>query len=160
MGGEFGQFIEWNEKRPLDWFLLEYDHHQQTLDFVKELNHLYLDNNALWEKDFDGFGFEWIDADDKDRSIYSFIRRGETKEDTLVVVCNFTPNADEEFRVAVPFEGTWKEILNSDDTRFGGSGVINTTPAKSEKIECNHRENSTGLRLAPLSVTILKCIED
>lgn len=160
MGGEFGQFIEWNEKRPLDWFLLEYDHHQQTLDFVKELNHLYLDNNALWEKDFDGFGFEWIDADDKDRSIYSFIRRGETKEDTLVVVCNFTPNADEEFRVAVPFEGTWKEILNSDDTRFGGSGVINTTPAKSEKIECNHRENSIGLRLAPLSVTILKCIED
>lgn len=160
MGGEFGQFIEWNEKRPLDWFLLEYDHHQNTLDFVKELNHLYLDNNALWEKDFEGFGFEWIDADDKDRSIYSFIRRGETKEDTLVVICNFTPNADEEFRVAVPFEGTWKEILNSDDTRFGGSGVVNNTPAKSEKIECNHRENSIGLRLAPLSVTILKCVED
>lgn len=156
MGGEFGQFIEWDEKRPLDWFLLEYDHHQKMLDFVKELNHIYLDNGALWQKDFDGFGFEWIDADDRDRSIYSFIRRGNTKEDTLVVVCNFTPNVIEDFRVAVPFEGTWKEILNSDDTKFGGSGVVNTVPAKSEKILCNDREDSIGLRLPPLSVVILK----
>ena len=158
MGGEFGQFIEWNEKRPLDWFLLEYSHHSQMLDFVKELNHVYLDNGALWQKDFEGFGFEWIDADDKDRSIYSFIRRGNKKEDTLVVICNFTPNVDEKFRIGVPFKGNWKEILNSDDTRFGGSGVINTKVAKSEKILSNNREDSIGLRLAPLSVSIYKCV--
>lgn len=158
MGGEFGQFIEWNENRPLDWFLLEYDHHKQMQDYVKELNKTYLNSKALWQKDFDGFGFEWIDADNKDRSIYSFIRRGETKEDTLVVVCNFTPNTDELFRIAVPFEGNWQEILNSDDIKFGGSGVVNSNVLKSEKILCNNRENSVALRLAPLSVTILKAL--
>lgn len=158
MGGEFGQFIEWNENRPLDWFLLEYDHHKQMQDYVKELNKTYLNSKSLWQKDFDGFGFEWIDADNKDRSIYSFIRRGETKEDTLVVVCNFTPNTDELFRIAVPFEGNWQEILNSDDIKFGGSGVVNSNVLKSEKILCNNRENSVALRLAPLSVTILKAL--
>ena len=156
MGGEFGQFIEWNEKRPLDWFLLEYDHHQQTLDYVKALNKLYLENNALWSKDFDAFGFEWIDADDKDRSIYSYIRRGERKEDTLVVLCNFTPNTYEDFRVGVPFEGKWTEIFNSDATSFGGSGVVNNITVDSTKIPWNNREDSIGLRLAPLSVVIYR----
>ena len=75
MGGEFGQFIEWDEKRPLDWFLLEYDHHKNMLGYVKALNHFYLEHNALWKMDFDAFGFEWINADDKERSIYSFVRR-------------------------------------------------------------------------------------
>lgn len=104
MGGEFGQFIEWDEKRPLDWFLLEYDHHRNTLEYVKALNKIYKQYNSLWSKDFDSFGFEWIDADDKDRSIYSYIRRGYAKEDTLVIICNFTPNTYEDFRIGVPFE--------------------------------------------------------
>jgi 1,4-alpha-glucan branching enzyme len=156
MGGEFGQFIEWDEKRPLDWFLLEYDHHQNTLDYVKALNKFYLDNNALWTMDFDGFGFEWIDADDKDRSIYSYIRRGNNIEDTLVVICNFTPNTYEDFRIGVPFAGEWYEAFNSDSTSFGGSGVVNDKNAVSEAIGWNNRENSIGLRLAPLSVVIYK----
>jgi 1,4-alpha-glucan branching enzyme len=156
MGGEFGQFIEWNEKRPLDWFLLQYGHHQTMLNFVKDLNHLYLDNNALWLKDFDGDGFEWIDCNDNEKSIYSFIRRGEKKEDTLVFIVNFTPNTYEDFRVGVPFEGEYEEILNSDATKYGGSGVTNEGVKHSDKQEYNGREDSIGLRLAPLSVTVFK----
>lgn len=156
MGGEFGQFIEWNEKRPLDWFLLEYEHHQTMLDYVKRLNHIYKENEALWVKDFDGNGFEWIDCNDNEKSIYSFIRRGSRKEDTLVIICNFTPNTYEHFRIGVPFEGKWEEILNSDATEFGGSGVVNIKPAISVKQECNGREDSIGLRLPPLSVVIYK----
>lgn len=156
MGGEFGQFIEWNEKRPLDWFLLEYQHHQTMLDYVKYLNRIYLDNNAFWSKDFDGEGFEWIDANDGDRSIYSFIRKGRQKDDTLVFICNFTPNTYEEFKIGMPFEGTWHEILNSDAVEFGGSGVINTVPAHTSKSESHGREDSIVLRLPPLSVVILK----
>jgi 1,4-alpha-glucan branching enzyme len=156
MGGEFGQFIEWNEKRPLDWFLLEYDHHQTMLDFVKDLNHLYLDNEALWIKDFDGDGFEWIDCNDNEKSIYSFIRRGNKREDTMVFIVNFTPNTYENFRVGVPFEGEYVEVLNSDDHKYGGSGVTNEGVKRSDKIEYNGREDSIGLRLAPLSVTVFR----
>lgn len=156
MGGEFGQFIEWDEKRPLDWFLLEYDHHKTMLDFSKALNHLYLENEALWVKDFDGDGFEWIDCNDNEKSIYSFIRRGTKKEDTLVFIVNFTPNTYENFRVGVPFEGRYEEILNSDAPEFGGSGVTNEGVKNSDKIEYNGREDSIGLRLAPLSVTVFK----
>lgn len=156
MGGEFGQFIEWNEKRPLDWFLLEYDHHRTMLDFVKDLNHIYLDNDAFWLKDFNGEGFEWIDCNDNERSIYSFIRRGSKRENTLVFIVNFTPNTYEDFRIGVPFEGQYEEILNSDDPKYGGSGVTNIGVKNSDKIEYNGRENSIGLRLAPLSVTIFK----
>ena len=156
MGGEFGQFIEWNEKRPLDWFLLEYDHHRTMLEFAKDLNHVYLENEALWRKDFEGEGFEWIDCNDNEKSIYSFIRRGNAKEDTLVILVNFTPNTYEDFRVGVPFEGEYEEILNSDDLKYGGSGVTNVGVKRSDKIEYNGREDSIGLRLAPLSVTIFK----
>lgn len=157
MGGEFGQFIEWNEKRPLDWFLLEYQHHQTMLDYVKRLNHIYLENEALWVHDFNCEGFEWIDANDNTRSIYSFIRKGRKKEDTLVVICNFTPNTYEGFRQGMPFEGNWHEILNSDAEEFGGSGVINVYPYYTERIESHGREWSMVLRLPPLSVVILKC---
>lgn len=156
MGGEFGQFIEWNEKRPLDWFLLEYDHHKTMLDFAKDLNHFYLANEALWLKDFDGDGFEWIDCNDNEKSIYSFIRRGSKKEDTLVFIINFTPNTYENFRIGVPFEGKYEEVLNSDNPKYGGSGVTNEGVKKSDKIEYNGREDSIGLRLAPLSVTVFK----
>lgn len=158
MGSEFGQFIEWDEKKSLDWFLLEYSHHEKMLEFVKELNNIYKQTNALWSKDFDGSGFEWIDCNDCDRSIISFVRHGDKKEDTVIVICNFTPNTYEDFRVGVPFGGEYCEILNSDDERFGGSGVINVGNKYSERIEWNGRENSIGLRLPPLGVVIYKNI--
>jgi 1,4-alpha-glucan branching enzyme len=159
MGGEIGQFIEWDEKRPIDWFLLEYDHHKTTQKFVKDINHFYLDEKALWRHDFSGEGFEWIDADDAPRSIYSFIRKGEKKGETLVVICNFTPNTYDEFKQGVPFAGKYKEIFNSDSTMYGGSGVVNTELMESQKSECHKREDSIYMRLAPLSCTILKAVE-
>ncbi|MBQ9604639.1 MAG: 1,4-alpha-glucan branching protein GlgB, partial [Firmicutes bacterium] len=156
MGGEFGQFIEWNEKRPLDWFLLEYQHHQTMLDYVKYLNRIYLDNKAFLAQDFSGEGFEWIDANDGERSIYSFIRRGPEKDDTLVFICNFTPNTYEEFKIGMPFEAAWHEILNSDAPEYGGSGVTNPGVYYTQKSESHGREDSITLRLPPLSVVILK----
>ena len=110
------------------------------LGYVKALNHFYLEHNALWKMDFDAFGFEWINADDKERSIYSFVRRREKKEDTLLVICNFTPVVYEDFRVGVPFAGEWEEVFNSDSSTFGGSGVVNTKPCVAEEGECDHRE--------------------
>lgn len=159
MGSEFGQFIEWDEAKALDWFLLEYPHHEKMLGFVKDLNHTYIGNEALWVYDNDGNGFEWIDCDDNNRSIYSFIRRGRKKEDTLIVLCNFTPNTYEDFRVGVPFEGKYTEILNSDHEKYGGSGVINVGLKQSEGIEYNGRNESIGLRLPPLGVVVIKAVE-
>ncbi len=156
MGGEFGQFIEWNEKRPLDWFLLDYDTHRGIHEYVKDFNHLYLDERALWTHDFDGSGFEWIDCNDNLRSIYSFIRKSDNKEDTLIFICNFTPEPRMGFRIGVPFEGKYIEIFNSDSPKYGGSGIVNPEPMYSEKIEYNGREDSIWLDLPPLAVTIIK----
>jgi 1,4-alpha-glucan branching enzyme len=156
MGGEFGQFIEWNEKRPLDWFLLEYDHHQTMLDFVKDLNHLYLDNEALWIKDFDGDGFEWIDCNDNEKSIYSFIRRGNKREDTMVFIVNFTPNTYEDFRVGVPFEGEYVEVLNSDDPKYGGTGNYIKEKLVPTKEEADGRPFRVRYTIPPLSVSVFE----
>ncbi|MBR1444728.1 MAG: 1,4-alpha-glucan branching protein GlgB [Firmicutes bacterium] len=156
MGGEFGQFIEWNEKQALDWFLLGYDLHQQMQDYVKDLNHLYKDESALWEYDFSPEGFEWIDCDDADRSIFSFIRKGKTMDDTLIFVCNFTPNSYETFKLGVPYEGCYKEILNSDDSKYGGSGIVNPNVLWSQKSESHKRYDSIWMRVPPLGVSILK----
>ena len=155
MGGEFGQFIEWNEKRPLDWFLLEYPHHQQMQDFTRDLNHLYLNHRAFWHDDFGFGGFEWIDANDSSRSIVSFIRKTDNPDDTLIIICNFTPNAIESHRVGISHVADYHEILNSDDEKYGGSGVINTDIMHSAEIFSNDRQYSIGLRLPPLGVVIL-----
>lgn len=156
MGGEFGQFIEFDEKRPLDWFLLDYDHHKKMLEYSRDLNHLYKNENALWKYDFSCEGFEWIDCDDNEKSIISFIRKGERKEDTLIFVCNFTPNTYFDFKLGMPFEGEFREIFNSDNVKYGGSGVINDGIYRTEKSECNKREDSVRIKVAPLSVSILK----
>ncbi|MCL2350553.1 MAG: 1,4-alpha-glucan branching protein GlgB [Defluviitaleaceae bacterium] len=156
MGSEFGQFIEWDEKRPLDWFLLEYDHHQQIQNFVKDLNHLYKKERTFWFDDFGERGFKWIDADDAARSIASFARFTDKPDETIIIICNFTPNPIEEHRIGLHHPTTYIEILNSDHPKYGGSGVINTAPLKPEKITSNHMEYSIGLRLPPLGVVILK----
>lgn len=157
MGGEFGQFIEWNEKRPLDWFLLEYEHHKKMQNYVRDLNHFYLDEGALWKKDFTGEGFEWIDADDRDRSIYSFIRKGSERGETLVFLFNLTPNRYENFKQGMPFEGRWNEIFNSDNLKYGGKGEMNPYPMYTQKSESHHREDSIYIGVVPpLSIIILK----
>jgi len=170
MGGEFAQFDEWNEARTLDWFLLdEFEHHRQMRDFVRDLNHLYLRERALWQSDFDGGGFSWINCDDYERSILSFHRTAEKKRrskadqekkgsayEYLIFICNFTPCPHMEYRVGVPAEGKYTEIMNSDDVKYGGSGIINPGNLSSEAHLCDGREHSVPIKLPPLGVVILK----
>ena len=155
MGGEFGQFIEWDEKRPLDWFLLDYPNHAKLHSFVKNLNTLYRHDRPLWFDDFGDGGFEWIQADDIQRSIVSFFRKTDDK-DITIAVCNFTPEAYEDYRMGVPMPGSYREVLNSDHEDFGGSGVINSHIIHAEPIEWDRREHSVALRLPPLGMVILK----
>ncbi|MDR2183633.1 MAG: 1,4-alpha-glucan branching protein GlgB [Clostridiales bacterium] len=156
MGGEFGQFIEWDEKRPLDWFLLEYDHHRQMQDFTRDLNHLYKNQRACWFDDFAPRGFSWVDVHDNARSIISFARFSDNPAETLIFICNFTPNPVEEHRVGLHHVSDYTEILNSDDPKYGGSGVVNTHVLKPAEIFCNNQQYSVGLRLPPLGVVVLR----
>jgi len=160
MGGEFAQFDEWSEARTLDWFLLnEYEHHRQMKAFVKDINHIYLNEKALWQKDFDGEGFRWINCDDYERSILSFYRVAEKRKNSyeyLLFICNFTPCPHLDYRVGLPAPGTYTEILNSDDEKYGGSGIINPGNLVSEEYLCDGREYSVPIKLPPLGVVILK----
>jgi 1,4-alpha-glucan branching enzyme len=170
MGGEFGQFEEWYEGKSLNWFLLDqYDHHRSTHRFVKDLNHLYLTEKACWQDDFRGGGFEWINCDDAERSVISFFRRGEKKRrskadqetkgpiyEFLVFICNFTPVPHLDYRVGVPVPGKYTEILNSDDEKYGGSGIINPGTLKTEAYLCDNRPDSIPIKLPPLGVVVLK----
>lgn len=157
MGGEFGQYNEWNEAQSLDWHLLQYADHKNLQAYMKELNHLYQKESAFWELDSDPEGFEWIECDDADSSIVSFIRRSKEKE--LIFVCNFTPVVHHGMNLGVPHMGTYKEILNSDDERFGGSGIINTEPLKSSDHPWNRCPYSVTLDVPPLGMVILEQLD-
>jgi len=170
MGGEFAQYSEWSEERTLDWFLLdEYEHHRQMKTFVKDINHLYLEEQALWQKDFEGDGFRWINCDDNERSILSFYRVAEKRRrskkeqelkgssyEYLIFVCNFTPTPDLEYRVGLPAPGSYTEVLNSDDSRYGGSGITNPDILIAEEYLCDGKEYSVPIKLPPLGVVVLK----
>ena len=149
MGQEFGQFIEWDEKKPLDWMLLSYDKHRQLQDYVKDLNHLYRDTPALWQVDYSWEGFQWIVPDDSKQSVIAFLRRDAAGK-MLLVVCNFNPVLRQGYQMGVPNPGSYKEILNSDDKKYGGSGVTNGT-VKAEKGEMHGFEQHISLTLPPLS---------
>ncbi len=159
MGGEFGQWSEWNYKESLDWHLLQPPsdpHHRQLLDFVRDLNGLYQREPALNDLDTDPEGFAWIDCCDSDNSVISFQRRGKHAEDTLVFICNFTPVPRHGYRVGVPDPGTYYELLNSDAERYGGSGQTNDHDMPSGPMFWQSCPHSLLLTLAPLSTTILK----
>ncbi|MDR0999585.1 MAG: 1,4-alpha-glucan branching protein GlgB [Clostridiales bacterium] len=158
MGGEFGQFDEWSEARSLDWFLLQYDHHKHMQDYARDINHFYLNERALWYDDFSHSGFEWINCGDWEKSFISFFRKGAFREETVVFACNFTPVPLFAHRIGVPFAGDYVEVLNSDDAKYGGSGVINTGVMKAEKMPWDGRQYSIGLKIPPLGVSVLKPI--
>ena len=168
MGGEFGQFIEWKYDDSLDWHLLEYDLHKKMQDYVKDLNRLYQSEKAFYEVDFSFDGFEWIDCNDADHSIISFIRKGKDRQDMLLFVYNFTPVVYDHYRIGVPFDLYYKEIFNSDSGIYGGSDVGNCGGLHAEKIECGGRPYSIALRVPPLAMLVfkpvfkeaLKCKED
>ncbi|MBR5268644.1 MAG: 1,4-alpha-glucan branching protein GlgB [Lachnospiraceae bacterium] len=154
MGQEFGQTTEWSEAVELDWDLAKQEDHTGLQTFVKALNHLYTSHPALYERDYEPEGFEWINCTSDRDNIVVFSRSAEKKEDTLVFVCNFGINCYEAFGLGVPFAGEYKEILNSDAEEFGGTAQINAKPIKSCLIEKDNRENSISIRLAPMSVCV------
>ena len=149
MGQEFGQFIEWDEKKQLDWMLLGYEKHQQLQAYVKDLNHFYRDTPALWQVDYSWEGFQWIVPDDNQQSVIAFLRRDAAGK-MLMVVCNFNPVLRKDYQMGVPNPGSYKEILNSDDPKYGGSGVTNGT-VRSKKGEKHGFEQYVSLTLPPLS---------
>ena len=151
MGNELAQFIEWNYTQGLDWVLLDYDRHRQMQAFVRELNHFYLEHPQLWENDSDWDGFQWIDCDDRDRSIVTFRRISRSGKE-LVVICNFCPVVRERYRVGLPKAGWYVPVLNTDEARFGGYGFM-AWPQKAEKEPYQKLPYSAEFYLPPMSVT-------
>ena len=150
MGSEFAQFIEWNFKQGLDWLLLGYEKHRKMQQFVKTLNRFYLENRELWEVDTGWDGYEWIEPDDRDRSVIAF-RRKDRKGRELVVVCNFCPVLRENYRLGLPKQGWYVPVLNTDDEAFGGYGFAPET-VRTEK-KPSHGQAQSGLfRVPPMSV--------
>ena len=147
MGQEFGQFQEWSEARELDWFLLAEPCHQQLQAYVKELLALYKKYPALYANDDSQEGFEWINADDAARSIFSFVRKSPTGRNNLLFVINYTPVAREDYRVGVPKRKQYKLIRNSKDPKFGGDTPVEQTVYKAVKKECDGRDYSFGYPL-------------
>lgn len=160
MGGEFGQTSEWNHDRSIDWYLLEYASHQGVLKTIRELNNLYKIEPALYQYAFDNRGFEWVDYGDRENSVIVFMRKGEKKEDALIVVCNFTPETRDMYRIGVPYRGSWKEIYNSDRQELGGSGVTNPGLLYTSPVKYHHKDYSVTITLPPLGLTVLKLKEE
>ena len=157
MGNEIAQFIEWRYYESIQWFLTsEYETHRTYQQFVKALNHLYTAEPAMWQEGYEWSGFEWIDADNSEQSIVSFVRRSDDADDDLVVLVNFDPACYETYRLGVPREGDWKEIFNSDDPSFGGSGKLNPGVLSSKPEPWNGKDDSVELVVPPLAGVVLK----
>ena len=158
MGSEIAQFIEWRYYEGLEWFLTEYDSHRDYQHFVKELNAFYKKQKALWQKSYSWEGFEWLDADNNEQSVISFIRKGVRPSDDLVILLNFHPNVYSDYRIGVPKKGVYEEIFNSDRPEFGGSGKINAEPIESEEIAFHGKQHSVRLTVPPIGGVVLKRI--
>ena len=157
MGQDFAQNDEWQEWKQLEWDLLKYPLHQNMLKFVKELNVLYLSSPALWKKDYDPSGFGWINCSYNEYSMVMFMRKTDNPEETMVIVSNFDTVDHPKFRIGVPFEGSYKEVLNSNDAKFGGSGLGNPRAVRSRKLEWDDFENSIEINIPAMSTLIFKC---
>lgn len=155
MGGEFGQRREWNHDEALDWWSLLDDRHAGLQRWVEDLNRCYRSEPALYEQDFDGAGFEWIDAQDAEASVLSYLRRARDGS-MVLVVANFTPVPREHHLVGVPHGGYWAERLNSDATLYGGSGVGNRGGVHSVPVSAHGRFHALNLTLPPLGLLVFK----
>jgi 1,4-alpha-glucan branching enzyme len=154
MGGELAQVREWNHDSSLDWHLLEDPLHAGVQRWLRDLNVCYRDHTALHEKDFQGDGFQWVDANDSVHSVISLLRFSSDGE-VVLVVCNFTPVPRLGYRIGVPYSGTWTELLNSDAELYGGSGMGNLGAVEAEAVEMHGRPCSVSLTLPPLSAVFL-----
>ena len=155
MGGEFGQWREWNHDRSLDWHLLEDDRHRGLSRWLRDLNLLYRDEPALHRQDFAKEGFEWVDASDSDNSVLAFLRHSGDGE-CVLVVCNFTPVTRGHYRIGVPQAGFWHELLNSDAESYGGSGAGNFGGVRTRPLPAHGRYHSLTLTLPPHGVLFFK----
>jgi len=160
MGSEFGQFIEWDFKKELDWFLLDYPMHKKMQKYVKELNYIYLENKALWEQDHKREGFLWIDANNNMQSIISYVRYSKNEDECLVVVCNFGKGQYDRYRIGVPKDGEYIEIINSDNEIYGGNNFINDDFRKADQIGIHGKPFSIEIKVPSLSTIIFKLIRN
>lgn len=155
MGQEFGQFIEWNYEKGLDWLLLDYPKHRALQNYFKKINEFYKANPAFWQIDYSWEGFSWISSDDKDNSVIAF-RRIDEKGKEIIVVCNFTNVERCDYRIGIPKKGVYKIVFNSDDVDFGGEGKGNKGKLKTESINMHGFEQSISLDLPPMSAIYIK----
>jgi 1,4-alpha-glucan branching enzyme len=160
MGCEFAQTSEWKHDNSLDWHLLDYPLHRGVQNVMKDLNALYKAEHALYQYPSDNRGFEWIDYSDRENSVMSYMRKADTKEELMVVVFNFTPEIRHAYRIGVPFRGSWKEVFNSDDQKYGGSGVMNSGLINTSPVKYHGKDYSVSLQLPPLGMSILKLHEE
>lgn len=156
MGAEIGQWAEWNHENSLEWNLLAYDTHRGVQQWVQDLNHFYRDEQALHTRDIQSNGFEWVDCTDTDNSIISFIRKGADPNEYLLFVCNFTPVPRYQYRIGVPVDGYWKEVLNSDAEQYGGSGQGNFGGVQADPVPNHHHYFSLNMTVPPLGCVVFK----
>jgi len=156
MGGEFGQWREWDHEQSLDWHLLQYRPHQGLQRWIRDLNLLYREEPALHELDFERAGFEWVDFRDWEHSVISFLRKGRSSDRVVLSVCNFTPVPRFGYRVGVPLPGFWEEVLNSDGKEYGGSGLGNLGGLEADPIPFHGKSHSLCLTLPPLGMVCLR----
>lgn len=154
MGGEFGQRHEWNHEVSLDWHVLQNPLHAGIQKWMMDLNRVYQEEPGLYELDCEAEGFQWVDCNDVENSILSYLRKGNSPTETLLVICNFTPVVRYEYRVGVPVEGRWREILNSDAPLYGGSGVGNLGEVKTFALESHGFPHSLAVTLPPLAAVV------
>lgn len=158
MGCEFGQFVEWREWEELQWNVIEeFDIHRKTKEYFKVLNHFYLDNSSLWSLDYEEKGFKWIDADNSEQGVFSFMRIGKNKKEKLIFICNFTPEVYYDFKVGVPKLGEYVEVFNSDALEFGGAGnIMGDSILKAKEESFKDFDYSISVKVPPLGTLALK----
>ncbi|MBI6037917.1 1,4-alpha-glucan branching protein GlgB [Clostridium perfringens] len=158
MGCEFGQFVEWREWEELQWNVIEeFDIHRKTKEYFKVLNHFYLDNSSLWSLDYEERGFKWIDADNSEQGVFSFMRIGKNKKEKLIFICNFTPEVYYDFKVGVPKLGEYVEVFNSDALEFGGAGnIMGDSILKAKEESFKDFDYSISVKVPPLGTLVLK----
>ena len=158
MGCEFGQFVEWREWEELQWNVIEeFDIHRKTKEYFKALNKFYLENSSLWSLDYEEEGFKWIDADNLEESVLSFIRIGKKKKEKLIFICNFTPEVYYDFKVGVPELGEYFEVFNSDSLEFGGAGnIMGDSILKATEESFKDFDYSISVKVPPLGTLVLK----
>ncbi|MEW6200916.1 MAG: 1,4-alpha-glucan branching protein GlgB [bacterium] len=159
MGGEFGQYSEWNHDNSLDWHLLDYPIHRLLKRWVQDLNRVYRSEPSMYERDFEPDGYQWVDFKDHENSILSYIRKGKSGKSMMLFVCNFTPVPRHNYHVGVPSGGFWKEVLNSDAKEYGGSGQGNFGGVEASPVPFHGYHHSLSLTLPPLGMIALKSPE-